>query len=279
MEDFDPCTTQYDPRNALWLGQAAALAYDMPDQACQQLATAGLDRFTLLVNTTTDTQGYIAGNDDMVLIAFRGTVASKFKDWLTDLDAVHVAGPQGQVHKGFYERGLLSVWDQLAAALPAYQCKNQPIWLTGHSLGAAIADLAAAELITRKLVASINGLYTFGQPRAGNSSFSVWLNSQMLACSFRFVHDNDIVPHVPLAAMAYQHNGTFIHFDANDVIHTEESVWSRLKDALAGRVEDLWQHGIVPPEIEDHFIANYIDALQKNIANNPFSKATPATQG
>lgn len=273
MDNFDPGTAQYDPRNALWLGQAAALAYDTPEQARQQLAVAGLERFTLLRNTTTDTQGYIAGNDEMVLIAFRGTVASKFQDWLTDIDAAHVAGLQGEVHKGFYERGLLSVWDQLAAALPAYQDKNQTLWLTGHSLGAAIANLAAAELITRKRVATINGLYTFGQPRAGNSSFSAWFNSQMLARSFRFVHDNDIVPHVPPAAMAYQHNGTFIHFDANDVIRTDESFWSKLKDALVGRIEDLWHHGIVPPEIEDHFIDNYLDALQKNLANNPFRKS------
>lgn len=279
MDNFNPHTTQYDPHNALWLCQAAALAYDAPEQARQRLAEAGLDRFTPLINVATDTQGFIAGNDEMVLIAFRGTEAKKFRDWLTNLDAVHVAGPQGQVHKGFYERGLQSIWEQLVAALPGFRDKNQTIWLTGHSLGAAIADLATAELITHHLIPGINGFYAFGQPRAGNSSFSIWFNSQLLARSFRFVHDNDIVPHVPPAAMAYQHNGTFIHFDANDVIHTEETVWTKLKEALAGRLEDLWRHHIVPPEIEDHFIKNYLNALQKNLTNNPFCNTAQTPKG
>lgn len=271
MNDFNPQATAYDPHNALWLGQAAALAYQAPQQIQSGMAAAGLPNCVILANAATDTQGYIAGNDAMVLIAFRGTEADRLNDWLTDLDAEHTSGPHGKVHKGFYVRGLLSVWDQLSHALPAFIGRGQTVWLTGHSLGAAIANLAAAELLARQCVKAISGLYTFGEPRAGNADFSAWFNQLLKPRTFRFVNDNDIVPHVPPPALAYRHNGVFLHFDAQQRLQTDESVWDELKDALLGRVEDLVHHGVMPPVIEDHFMDNYLGALRHNLGTNPFA--------
>lgn len=281
MDNFDPQATGYDSRNALWLGQAAELAYAYSEsdpepnqkkaQGRKTLQSWGLANFAPLFDAETDTQGYLAGNGEMVLVTFRGTVADKFDNWLTDLDVPFTAGPVGRVHQGFYERGLMQVWEQLAAALPVIRNVNQPLWLTGHSLGAALACLAAAKLVQCGLVSSVAGLYTFGQPRTGDETFAAWLDGLMKPKTFRFVDNNDIVPHVPPSISGYKHAGTFSFFDADGDIKADEGFWSGVKDALEGRVEDLWKHGLVPPVIEDHFMENYLAALERNVDKNPFA--------
>jgi triacylglycerol lipase len=248
----------------------ANLAYEVPDQARHDLEQAGLYRFAPLADAASDTQGFVTGNGEMTLIAFRGTEAARFEDWLTDLDAVQVAGPVGQVHKGFYERGVLSVWEQLVAALSVVRDAGQPLWFTGHSLGAALACLAAAKLLKDGIVSDVAGLYIFGQPRSGDQDFATWFDSLMKPRTFRFVNNNDIVPHVPPSLLHYKHAGTFAYFDAAGDVKADEGFWAGAKDALEGRVDDLWKHGVVPPVIEDHFMDNYLARLKQNVLVNPF---------
>jgi triacylglycerol lipase len=270
VKNFDPQATAYAPHNALWLGQMANLAYADLTQAGQSLDQAGLYRFAPISDAASDTQGFVAGNGEVTLIAYRGTEAAKLRDWLTDLDALQMAGPVGQVHKGFYERGVLRVWEQLVAGLTLVRDAGQPLWLTGHSLGAALACLTAAKLLKDGLVSEVAGLYTFGQPRSGDQDFATWFDSLMKPRTFRFVNNNDIVPHVPPPLMHYKHAGTFVYFDAHGDVKADEGFWAGAKDALEGRVDDLWQHGIVPPVIEDHFMDNYLERLQGNVGVNPF---------
>ena len=73
---------------------------------------------------------------------------------------------------------------------------------TGHSLGAALAYLAAMDLL--KAGYDVN-LYNFGQPRVGNDTYALYA-SKMITEQYRHTHYKDIVPHVPGDAMGFKHS-------------------------------------------------------------------------
>ena len=82
---------------------------------------------------------------------------------------------------------VLSEVNRLKKLYPTYAVKT-----TGHSLGAALAQLTAMELIN-------NGIHTtminFGQPRVGDSTYAAYSNGKLE--QYRVVHDKDLVPHNP----------------------------------------------------------------------------------
>ncbi|ETN72237.1 triacylglycerol lipase, partial [Necator americanus] len=70
--------------------------------------------------------------------------------------------------------GMKDDFNTLRAKYPTYQ-----VWVTGHSLGGAMASLAASYIVAAKLVPAANvELVTFGQPRTGNKEFSAAHDSQ-----------------------------------------------------------------------------------------------------
>jgi pimeloyl-ACP methyl ester carboxylesterase len=75
------------------------------------------------------------------------------------------------------------------------------ITVAGHSLGGAIATLAAAQL--RNLGYSV-ALFTFGSPRVGGAKLSAFISGQQ-GGNYRVTHWNDPVPRVPLLIMGYVH--------------------------------------------------------------------------
>ena len=74
-----------------------------------------------------------------------------------------------------------------------------PIFVTGHSLGGALATLGAAYLSGWGLAAC----YTFGAPRVGNKEFSSSLQTPI----YRVVNPLDTVPHIPTPLRGYRHAG------------------------------------------------------------------------
>lgn len=83
---------------------------------------------------------------------------------------------------------------------------------TGHSLGAALASHAAADLsflYPPHSSAPAIKLTTFGSPRVGNQVFSNWLQSRT-SQSFRMTHNADPVPHLPPKMMNFHHVATEI---------------------------------------------------------------------
>ncbi len=264
MKNFNPSAGSYEPQNALWLGKAAALAYENEISVSQALQDF---KVTQIANPTTDTQGYVAGNSEMVVVSLRGTEPNKLVDWLTDLDAILTSGPVGEVHRGFYD-ALMSIWADLVSTLQSTRQHKQPIWFTGHSLGAALANLAAAKLLKDEMVESIKGLYTFGQPRTGTRTFADWFDGEMKPQTYRFVNHHDIVPHVPLPPL-YMHSGNLIHFDSKGNIHTDEAFWDAMREKLDETAKNLIKDKFIPDEIEDHFMKNYLKRLEQNAGNNP----------
>lgn len=98
---------------------------------------------------------------DATVIAFRGTEPESLADWVRDLEAwpMWVRG-LGYCHDGFAS-GVLAIWPALSAGL----YDRGRVILTGHSLGGALAVIAAGMLALNGTPAA--RLVTFGAPRAG----------------------------------------------------------------------------------------------------------------
>jgi triacylglycerol lipase len=146
-------------------------------------------------------------------VSFRGT--SDVGEWVADIDAVPddylpiVAF--GQVHAGFqdvYELVRTNIATNLATATAG--CDQ--ILITGHSLGAALAVLAAPDVFRNMPPNKIEPrLITFAGPRVGLSDFVGKFNADIESC-FRVVNFLDIVPYLPPAP--YVHVGAQITVDS-----------------------------------------------------------------
>jgi hypothetical protein len=209
-----------DPRNAQFLAHASDLAYfNEAEGAPKFKAELGLDAQLFSVGNT---QAYLATSADHIVVAFRGTESPTtidgLKDWLltdannllivpegrlgTDLAA---AGVGARFHQGFVN-AIADIWDPLFAAIDAERKKqDRPIWLTGHSLGGALA-LLAAWLLRRKFI-SVHQIYTFGGPMIGNREAIAALDKECAGKIFRYVNAPDPVPMLPTVSLIANHYG------------------------------------------------------------------------
>ena len=204
-------------------------------------------------------QGYVLENADEIVICFRGTEPDEFSDIKADLNALPDRGQSGGwVHNGFQEE-LNKIWNDVRD-ISAKLCENNPkkIYITGHSLGGAMATLAASRL---KYVTS--ALYTFGSPRVGTKAF---VKSFDFVPHYRHVNNNDIVTKVPMAIMGYRHHGSlqYINFYGNI---RKMTYWQRFKDSWRGRWAAIKKK--VPFDgAFDHSMAYYVEYTEKNDVGN-----------
>lgn len=161
------------------------------DRLKELLDLAGFE----LINTynRAGSQAFLAkrrteGDDAMLVLAFRGTEKS-LADIKADANAVLVSvGRDEKVHKGFYK-----AFNEIKPDVDADIDKHSgvPLYITGHSLGGALAVVA-----TRFLASDSHGAcYTFGGPRAGNSHLADNIKTPI----YRVVNAADIVPRLPPA--------------------------------------------------------------------------------
>ncbi|GGH01354.1 lipase family protein [Silvibacterium dinghuense] len=153
--------------------------------------------------------GLVCWNADekSLIVAIRGTKTPI--EWIADLDAVPAIWPRypaaGLVHMGFqlvYEHIAASIKDLVAP----YVAQADEIWVTGHSLGGALAILTAYDLAKSNPTAKVPELYTFAGPRVGNPIFAADFDTLIPQCQ-RIVNFMDVVPQLPLPP-AYEHVGT-----------------------------------------------------------------------
>ncbi|KAJ7842687.1 Alpha/Beta hydrolase protein, partial [Mycena leptocephala] len=161
------------------------------------------------------TQGFVARDDNRgeIVVSFRGTFSLKdaitdARAWLTPFNLPGIAkDPRIRVHKGF----LLAYKDVSddVRTIVKNEFKSFPTYrivVTGHSLGGAIASIAALSLKTEFPHTTLQ-LYTFGQPRVGTKNFARHVeNTIRVENIFRAVHNLDGVPMVP--RIAYEHFAT-----------------------------------------------------------------------
>jgi triacylglycerol lipase len=245
------------PQQAWWLAEHALLAYERSAKVAATLSAQAY-RTEFARDRSSSSFAYAAIGADHGILAFRGTealtpgdswrkLASVARDWWIDTRVQRVACSHGgQAHAGF-QHALDAVWPQLREVLG-----QAPLWwCTGHSLGGALAALAAARV--RDAGAQLAGAITFGQPRVGNDACAEGLAELPL---LRVVNACDLVPELPPEALGYRHAGTLRHLDAGrrqNYGRSVRSYWSRLPGNL--------RHGVgalTPIELTDHAPLHYV---------------------
>ena len=293
--NFEPATTRFSAANAEALAVAATIAYEADNTKAQRRAEEelGLDQFFEPFehhNFVIDTEGFVAASKQHVILAFRGTEPGKIKDWATDALAApsafrwffELAPDVGNVHSGF-ANSLRDSWaDSIRKLLKkAGAGTRRTLWITGHSLGGALAVLAGgACTYDPETLLPLNGLYTFGQPRVGLHDFCNNIGLKFGSVYYRFVNDHDVVPRVPPRAFDYTHTGRLIHFDSDgepDADSQEQrSFLARAFDTISAVVADFTHS---PELIGDHDMTKgYLTCIRNGIESGALAagKKLPA---
>ena len=218
-----------------YLGYRADMAYLDADQSREVLSQLGFtidDTEHFFESKDTDAQGFIIGDNEKIILAFRGT--EKLADWATNLDLDQEIWPPtkplGRLHCGFYT-ALRSVWPTVTQRLQQLQANNQPIWITGHSLGGALAAIACATLrLQADPPAKVMGAYTFGQPRVGDARLARSFDADFKDHFFRVVNNNDSVCRIP--PLEYEPMGSLVYFDADGALQLDQEL--SVVDRLSG---------------------------------------------
>jgi triacylglycerol lipase len=202
-----------------------------------------------------DTQGYLAVRpDQFAVLAFRGT--TNFSDWKTNLNGGREPlRPGSLIH---VHRGFLSAYrcceHEIAKAVDALP-GSRGLYITGHSLGGALAQIASAALERDTLAAC----YTFGSPRVGTERFDY----EVKCPHYRLVNNWDIVPGVPPATpWGYWHSGDprLLKPRLRDLLRHDRDPLSRSVVDLVALFRGLVSRRFLV--VDDHMIWNYRRQLE-----------------
>jgi triacylglycerol lipase len=223
-----------------------------------------------------------AGGRSATIVSFSGTDPLKIEDWITDFSPALSAT---NLHSGFQD-AVETVWPQINTVVTNRPASEQALFFTGHSLGGALAIIAAGRAMS-ELDVNATAVYTFGSPRTGGAAFFDRYTPNLGNSTFRLVHGTDIVPTVPPSLMGeFRHVGQLIQCptdgrfdtqtptlapDENKPDFTESALQSGLADIRALAVFRFIRRigprpldrfaGLLPRMVRDHVPANYFRAL------------------
>lgn len=159
--------------------------------------------------------GFILETEHSIIVAFRGSALGS--DYLTDLAVWKTCfhGVEfGYVHSGF-NHAFFSLAPQLhEQIMPALQNGKRKLLFTGHSMGGALAHLAALyfaiEAKAYGILRTEIKLVTYNSPRVGNPFFANMLEEQLgLSNIARFTHgEREIASMLAFGTFGFKHAGT-----------------------------------------------------------------------
>jgi len=194
------------------------------------------------------TQGFVARHlsSNLSVLAFRGTESDKFEDLISDANILQRAWPSSTgcpVHAGF-----AACWGAVAGQVTSLLPEpKRTLLITGHSLGAALATLAAIVLKPAKLI-------LFGSPRVGNEKLGALLAGVEVR---RFVHCCDLIARIPPEQIDQRHVGDLLTELAHPGLHNflERSGLQ----VTAGAIALMFQSLRLDPQFQHVGIAQYAD--------------------
>jgi Caspase domain/Lipase (class 3) len=151
----------------------------------------------------------VCSSETVVVVGFRGT--AQLADWAINVDERRAKVADGEIHLGFYE-AMKSLYADMLAEAKAQGAGQKAVWVTGHSLGGAMAVAFAYESSSKGDL-SIDSLITFGQPLLLNRPLAEYMNSHFESRFRRFVNGSDIVTRL---IPTFHHAGSRVHLTTDD---------------------------------------------------------------
>lgn len=305
---------EYDKQLAYALALVAGWSYADHPTVVKQLRLRGIEADVTLIACTNpamlvvSTAFFIRSKCGRLgILSFRGTEPESLVNWLTDANSVLRPFLYGQVHSGFYAN-VEVVWDDLARILRAaanntlpspsemvlpvlpsapgpYAHPLQSLYITGHSLGAAMAVLAGACLLhepdgPRGWNAILRGIYTYGQPMVGTKEFATNCEKMFHGRYFRHVFNQDLVPRVPPRTVHH-----FTHFGQRRFSASTDQPWTdvtrddqapTLLETLGSAAASFVVRRVsvprqiariipLPYSLDDHMPTNYIQVSRSSL--------------
>ena len=247
--------------------EAARLAYYRAEadpaqrtRLADALARVGFGDLVLFVDSKSGAEAFAArrSTDATTLLSFRGTQPDNFEDLIADLRANLVAWPEsaGRVHDGFAV-AVRALRPQILQWIDSTKPDLGRLILTGHSLGAAMATLAASIWRPAWLV-------TIGSPRVGDAAFVETVTPKY---SVRFVDCCDAVTEVPPEIGGYVHIKDYKYLTRDAEIVENPNAKVVQSDRSRARVEysQLYFKQILTNvsvrDLADHAPINYARAM------------------
>ena len=172
----------FNKEEALKFARLSSLAYKNYSEVRKQLPTYGL-KAAMEINKgslTAKTVGFVASNDASVVVAFRGTVLTSFRNLLTDVWAKKSPISPGNPVKAHL--GFVSALDLVYSDVVGFLEKNSPgkkLYITGHSLGGALASLLGYRLIQDSKYKFSPIQYVYGCPPVAEPAFAYSFNADV----------------------------------------------------------------------------------------------------
>lgn len=326
-----------DPVAAHVMAVCSGYAYSGAETVSMIMARLGLEKnHCRLISATVDamficSRAFLvqSGDGKVVILCYRGTEPTNLANGLTDVDVeperinYQFEDPCASVHAGFYRNVRATrheVMEALRRAVAGRSVRKpvegesdkmpgklEALYITGHSLGGAMASMLAVMLRHEKKYAAVaellKGVYTFGQPMIGDPSLArACENDRKFSRKIiRYVHGDDVIPHFPpVTAGPYEHFGREYRYR---ISHLQQSVsgWLRYLGSsyqpqtgawretdtytsqmssflgfalgattLAARKSQILRALPVVYSLEDHLPAHYIGALTPGRVSDEF---------
>ncbi|KAK7954028.1 lipase [Apiospora saccharicola] len=221
------------------------------ENVCPEVTAAGAFVTATFVGKVTDIQGFLSTDpkNKVIVLSFRGS--HSIRNWITKtLQSCRWLPAARRLRWRLQgDRGPLTT--ALAAATKANP--DYKIVFTGHSLGAAIATVAAAY---ERAAGHAIDLYTYGSPRVGNRAFVDFVTKQA-GFEYRVTHLADPVPRLPPIFANYRHTSPEYWLstgDANTINYTAADI--KVCDGYANIQCNAGQLGL---DIDAH--GNYFEKI------------------
>ena len=204
FQHFQNHNTQFHYDNALILARMCQLSYENKKESYIK-NHLGFSKSVLISRTSipSDTQVIVSSTANLVVVSFRGSEGENteaVKDWLlTNLNFQPILLPDlgffVRIHKGFWKASEVIQQPLYTAIYQQGGFSGKDLWITGHSLGGALANICAFWL--RNLDKKVAGVYTFGAPKPGNWSFKKRYENYFDISCHRMQNKGDIVYRLP----------------------------------------------------------------------------------
>ena len=184
-------------RTIVSLARASEAAYLEPDGVRRQASAWGYPQVEHFMDGSM--YAYLMSNDRCAVLVFRGTDMKSLRDWLVNVDAVQERVAHGRIHGGFYNAAT-GLHRKITRSLTRTGVARKTFWVTGHSLGGALAGIFAYKSKFERIFGDgpeMHKIVTFGQPIFANKELAKKLRNEFVGTYYRVVNESDIVSRVP----------------------------------------------------------------------------------